>query len=63
MLVSEVSSVRQRILQSTIASLGQCERLPSPAILIVGETVRASEFVRGEIENEIVVREIIAASA
>jgi uroporphyrin-III C-methyltransferase len=61
MLVSEVSSVRQRILQSTIASLGKCERLPSPAILIVGETVRASEFVRGEIENEIAAREIIAA--
>ncbi|HEY4837065.1 MAG TPA: uroporphyrinogen-III C-methyltransferase [Candidatus Acidoferrales bacterium] len=62
-LVSEAASVRQRVLQSTIGSLGNCDRLPSPSILIVGATARASEFVLGEIENEIAAREIIAASA
>jgi siroheme synthase len=62
-LVSEASSERQRVLQSTIGSIGQCEPLPSPAILIVSETARVGDFVRGEIEMEIAAREIIAASA
>jgi len=55
-LVSEASTPRQRVAQSTIGSLAECERLPSPAILIVGETARASDVVRGEIEVEAAAR-------
>jgi uroporphyrin-III C-methyltransferase len=62
-LVSEASSARQRVVQSTIGSIGEYVRLPSPAILIVSETARAIDFVPGEIENEIAAREIITASA
>jgi uroporphyrin-III C-methyltransferase len=51
-IVSKVSQPRQRLVQSTIGSLGECERLPTPAILIVGETARASDLVRSEIEME-----------
>jgi uroporphyrin-III C-methyltransferase len=61
-LISEVSTPRERVLQSTIGSLGKCQRLPSPAILIVGETTHVSGFVREKIKNEIAPREIIAAS-
>jgi uroporphyrin-III C-methyltransferase len=60
-VVSEASSARQRILRFTIGSLEKCEWLPSPAILIVGETTRASNFARNEIENEIATRESIVA--
>lgn len=60
-VVSEASSARQRVLRSTIGTLKKCERLPSPAILIVGETSRASNFARDEIQREIAMREIIAA--
>jgi uroporphyrin-III C-methyltransferase len=62
-LVSEASSARQRVYQSTIGSLGQCNRLPSPAILIVGETARVNNFARSENKTEIAPREILAASA
>jgi uroporphyrin-III C-methyltransferase len=49
-IVSEATSARQRIARSTIDMLGECERLPAPAILIVGETVRSSSFFRTEME-------------
>jgi uroporphyrin-III C-methyltransferase len=62
-LVSEASSVRQRVARSTIGSLEECQRLPSPAILIVGETSRLIDFVHGENESVISAREIIAAMA
>jgi uroporphyrin-III C-methyltransferase len=61
-VVSEASSARQRVLRSTIGALKTCERLPPPAILIIGETTRASNFVRFKTKNEIAPREIIAAS-
>nr|HEV7953486.1 uroporphyrinogen-III C-methyltransferase [Candidatus Acidoferrales bacterium] len=62
-IVSEASSVRQRVVRSTIGSIGEHDRLPSPAILIVSETARVIDFVPGEIENKIAAREIITASA
>ena len=62
-IVSEASSARQRVVRSTIYSLAECERLPSPAILIVGETVRANKLVHGEIEIEKLGREIVPALA
>ena len=62
-VVSEASSPRQRVVQSTISSLGQCERLPAPAILIVGETARRRESIRGENEMESVARESISTPA
>jgi len=55
-IVSEASTSRQRIVQATIGSLAECERLPSPAILIVGETACTSELVCGEVEMEIASR-------
>jgi uroporphyrin-III C-methyltransferase len=60
-VVSEASSAHQRLLQSTIGSLAECDRLPLPAILIVGETARMSDFMRGENEKEVASREFIAA--
>jgi uroporphyrin-III C-methyltransferase len=60
-LVSEASTARQRVAQSTIGSLAACERLPSPAILIVGETARASNLFRGKIEIETAAREALSA--
>jgi len=52
-ICSEVSTPRQHIVRSTIESLAGCERLPSPAILIVGETSGATHYVRDEIALEI----------
>jgi uroporphyrin-III C-methyltransferase len=60
-VVSAVSSARQSVLRSTMGALKTCERLPAPAILIVGETACAGNFVRFKTENEIAPREIIAA--
>jgi uroporphyrin-III C-methyltransferase len=62
-IVSEASSTRQRVVQSTINLLAECERLPAPAILIVGETVRASPLFCGEIEMEIGACEVFSAFA
>jgi uroporphyrin-III C-methyltransferase len=62
-VVSEASSLRQRVVQSKISSLAHCERLPAPAILIVGETARVSESIRGETEMVSVARESVATSA
>jgi uroporphyrin-III C-methyltransferase len=62
-LVSEASSTRQSVVRCTIGLLSGCARLPSPAILIVGETARPNVFVRGENETEIAPHENIAASA
>ena len=62
MIVSEASSVRQRVLCSTICLLAECERLPTPTILIVGETVRANPSFCGEIEMEIAACEAFSAS-
>src|SRR5271170_5107086 len=39
-VVSEASTPRQQILRATLDSLGERERLPSPALLIVGEVAR-----------------------
>jgi uroporphyrin-III C-methyltransferase len=36
-LVSSATSPQQRILYATLGTLGKCERLPAPALLIVGE--------------------------
>lgn len=52
-ICSEVSSRQQNIVRSTIESLADCERLPSPAILIVGETVNACHLLRDKISPEI----------
>jgi uroporphyrin-III C-methyltransferase len=52
LIVSEASKPRQRVVQSTIGSLAKCARLPAPAILIVGETARAGDLARSEIELE-----------
>jgi uroporphyrin-III C-methyltransferase len=60
-VVSAASSTRQRVMRSTINLLGACERLPAPAILIVGETARASSFLCGEIELEIAACEVFSA--
>ncbi len=61
-IVSEASSARQRVLQSTIGSLGECGRLPSPAILIVGETAGAGHLAETKTDVENAVREILAAA-
>lgn len=59
-VVSGASTERQRVVRCTIGSLGECKRLPAPAILIVGETAYVSDLVRGKIEVETAVREPIA---
>jgi len=55
-VVSDASTPRQCVVQSTIGSLGECERLPAPAILIVGETVYLSGLVRARIQLEAAAR-------
>jgi uroporphyrin-III C-methyltransferase len=52
-IVSEASFARQRVVRSKINLLAECERLPAPAILIVGETTCAHSSFCGEIEMEI----------
>jgi uroporphyrin-III C-methyltransferase len=42
-VVSEASTPRLQILRATLDSLGECERLPAPALLIVGEVARLRE--------------------
>jgi uroporphyrin-III C-methyltransferase len=42
-IVSEASTPRQKILRATLASLPQFERLPAPALLIVGEVARVRD--------------------
>jgi uroporphyrin-III C-methyltransferase len=39
-VVSEASTPREKILRATLQSLSSCERLPAPALLIVGEVGR-----------------------
>jgi uroporphyrin-III C-methyltransferase len=51
-IVSEASTSRKRVVQSTIGALAECARMPSPAILIVGETLRANNLVRDKSEME-----------
>jgi len=62
-IVSEASTPQQRVVQSTIGALGACERLPAPAILIVGETARLSFAVAPQNEIESSARDFIAAPA
>jgi len=61
-IVSEASTPHQRVVKSTIGSLGECERLPAPAILIVGETARLSFAVSPQNEIKTEVREIITSA-
>jgi uroporphyrin-III C-methyltransferase len=56
-VISEVSAPRQRVVSSTIGSLGHCERLPAPTILIVGEAALVSDMNRDKFEIENASRE------
>jgi uroporphyrin-III C-methyltransferase len=62
-IVSEASTPRQRVVKSTISALGQCDRLPTPAILIVGETARLNFAISPENEIEISAHDFIASPA
>lgn len=48
-VISHASTPRQRIVRTTIDSLATCERLPAPALLIVGEVARLRE---GQVETQ-----------
>jgi uroporphyrin-III C-methyltransferase len=61
-ICSEVSTSRQRILRSTLQSLAECDRLPAPSILIVGETAGAGHLAETKTDVENAVREILAAA-
>jgi uroporphyrin-III C-methyltransferase len=61
-ICSEVSTSRQRIIRSTLQSLAECDRLPAPSILIVGETVGARHPAEAKTDAEILAREILAAA-
>ena len=57
--ISAASMRRQRVVHSSIGSLGKCERLPAPAILIVGQTAQMRNLIRGEVEIESASRELV----
>jgi uroporphyrin-III C-methyltransferase len=52
-ICSQVSSSRQQIVRSTIESIARYERLPSPAILIVGETTSARRLLSRDMALEL----------